>query len=157
MKLCQVSCCLSLVFFVSMIYFSYFKMNYKDKGFKKFELSLLPNQRQIYEAIKKERSEIYTTGYILGLILSLFVIAYYRSNKCISKVSVLCIIFSVSFVVNYFYYMLSPKTTYMVEHLETNEQKTLWVEVYTTMQYNYHVGFVFGILALVLLGNGVCV
>ena len=157
MKLCQISCCLSLVFFVSMVYFSYFKLDSKNNVLKQFELSLLPDQRQIYEGIKKERRDIYTTGYVLGFILSLFVIAYYRSNKCISKTSVLCIIFSVSFIVNYFYYILSPKTTYMVQHLETNEQKTLWIQVYRTMQYNYHMGFMFGILALVLLGNGVCV
>lgn len=153
---CKTSCCLSIIFFVSMIYFSYWKNSENNDTIKTFEHSLLPNQRQIFKSIKNERLNIYTQGYIIGLILSLCVVAYYRNTKCMTRLSMLCIIFSISFIVNYFYYILSPKSTYMVEHLETTEQKTWWVKVYRQMQFNYHMGFVFGILALLLLSNGIC-
>jgi uncharacterized membrane protein YkgB len=44
--------------------------------------------------------------------------------------------------------MLSPKTDWMLNHIKTNEQNKIWLEMYKTMQFNYHMGFVIGIIAV---------
>ena len=156
-KECKISFCLSIVFFVSMIYFSVWKNKENNSVAQTFQETLLPSQKQIYEMIKKERRNIYIQGYVLGFVISLGIVYLYRNTQCMTRFSVLCMVFSVSFMVNYFYYILSPKTTYMVEHLRTQEQRRWWVRVYRQMQYNYHLGFVFGIAALVLFTNGICI
>ena len=63
---------------------------------------------------------------------------------------------AVTLSVNYFYYILAPKTDWMVLHLKSVEEKEAWLKVYRTMQYNYHMGLVLGILAVVAMGNSLC-
>jgi hypothetical protein len=62
---------------------------------------------------------------------------------------------AVTFTVNYFYYILSPKTDWMVLNLSKDETRA-WLKVYKTMQYNYHIGMVLGILSVVAFGNSLC-
>lgn len=158
MSICLQSCSISLVFFVSMIYFTIFKMEEKTEKLRHFENLLSISQKETYEKIKNERMSIYFTGYTLGFFFSLVLILYYRnvSKTKLSKINILCLVFSVSFITNYFYYMLSPKTTYMLLHLNTKEQTKAWLEIYKSMQYNYHMGFVLGIIALLFLTHGTC-
>ena len=73
-----------------------------------------------------------------------------------SRGGLLCMVAAVTLSVNYFYYILSPKTDWMVLHLKSEEEKHAWLKVYKTMQYNYHMGLVLGILAVVAFGNGLC-
>jgi hypothetical protein len=44
----------------------------------------------------------------------------------------------------------------MVLHLKSGEETEAWLNVYRTMQYNYHIGLVLGILAVVAFGNAFC-
>jgi heme/copper-type cytochrome/quinol oxidase subunit 4 len=159
MRQCIPSCSLAVVFFVSMLYFTYWKIENKGEVLDNFEKLLTHEQKQLYNKIKKERRTIYMQGYMLGLFLSILVIIYrkYKIGKDkLSNTSTLCIIFAVSFLTNYGYYILHPKSTYMVTHLTTQRQTEAWLKVYRAMQYNYHLGFVFGIIALILLSHGVC-
>ena len=133
-------------------------MEEKTEKLRHFENLLSISQKETYEKIKNERMTIYFTGYTLGFFFSLVLILYYRnvSKTKLSKINILCLVFSVSFITNYFYYMLSPKTTYMLLHLNTKEQTKAWLEIYKSMQYNYHMGFVLGIIALLFLTHGTC-
>jgi uncharacterized membrane protein YkgB len=36
----------------------------------------------------------------------------------------------------------------MLNHIKTNEKNKIWLEMYRTMQFNYHMGFVVGIIAV---------
>ena len=49
-----------------------------------------------------------------------------------------------------FVYILSPKTTYMIEHLNSKQQIDAWLNIYRTMQVKYHTGLVLGIVAAML-------
>ena len=62
----------------------------------------------------------------------------------------------VTLLTNYFYYMLSPKSDLMVTHLDEEEQRLAWQKIYKTMQFNYHIGLVLGIIASGFFGASVC-
>tara|TARA_Y100000816_G_C26103712_1_gene585721 strand:+ start:2248 stop:2682 length:435 start_codon:yes stop_codon:yes gene_type:complete len=140
-----------------MIYFTAWKMESKDKIFVDFDKSLTEPQKQTYDKIKNERRQIYAKGYLLGFLLSFIAVVYHKmsTKPKMSASGLVCLVFVISFLTNYFYYILSPKTTYMVLHLNTKTQKEGWLKIYRAMQYNYHLGFVFGILALMFLSYGV--
>jgi prolipoprotein diacylglyceryltransferase len=127
----------------------------KSQTIQKYEAQLPKDLQEIYRKIQKERLYIYYYGYSLGFILSLIIIIYnYQNNSSKSKLStshMVCIVISTSFLTNYFYYMLSPKTTWMLDHIKTPEQTKAWLEMYKSMQKYYHTGLVLGIIAVAFL------
>jgi len=128
----------------------------RDKStFETTYLKLLDNrQKDIYNKIKIERANIAMSGYGAGLLLSLLLIVlnYISSRKhSLSTTSMACLTGAVTFSVQYFYYILSPKTDFMVLHLESREQREAWLKIYKQCQYNYHLGLVIGIIGAILL------
>ena len=138
------------VFIIGMIYMYNSTRNNKD--IKHYIEQLTPEQKIIYEKISKERLEISIKGYILGLILSLLIIFYMNKYK-ITKYSGIniCIVLATSFLANYFYYILSPKTDWMLNHTENLAQTQAWLKMYRIMQYYYHMGLVLGIIGTGIL------
>ena len=158
MSICIQSCSLSIVFFVSMFYFSVWKIEERTEDLNNFEKLLSAEQKEIYANIKQERRNIYLSGYSIGFFLSIMAILYYRNNSKtkLTKINMICLVFTISFITNYFYYILSPKSNYMILHLHKQEEKEAWLKIYKSMQYNYHFGFVLGIIALLVLTHGTC-
>tara|TARA_B100000035_G_C21018918_1_gene563212 strand:+ start:1758 stop:2183 length:426 start_codon:yes stop_codon:yes gene_type:complete len=141
-----------------MFYFSVWKIEERTEDLNNFEKLLSPEQKEIYANIKQERRNIYLSGYSIGFFLSIMAILYYRNNSKtkLTKTNMICLIFTISFITNYFYYILSPKSNYMILHLDKQEEKEAWLKIYKSMQYNYHFGFVLGIIALLFLTHGTC-
>jgi hypothetical protein len=103
-----------------------------------------------YDNIVAERHRIFFTGYLIGFVLSVFVIIF-NINVLKQKMPVaamVCLAVVVSTVVNYFYYILSPKSNYMVDLLKTEKQRQDWLQIYKSMQYYYHGSFVLGAVAV---------
>jgi hypothetical protein len=113
--------------------------------------SQLPIELQkTYKEIISERSRIYYYGYLLGFLLSIIIILYntqIKKNK-LSTFAMVSIVICVSFITNYFYYMLSPKTKWMLDIIKTPEQTKAWLKMYQGMQKYFHLGLVFGIIAI---------
>lgn len=147
---CSSSCIVATVFIIGMIYMYNGTLNNKD--IKHYIEQLTPEQKIIYEKISKERLEISIKGYVLGLILSLLIIFYMNKYK-ITKYSGIniCIVLATSFLANYFYYILSPKTDWMLNHTENLAQTQAWLKMYRVMQYYYHMGLVLGIIGTGIL------
>ena len=148
---CTISCFIAAVFLIAMIYFNISTLN--SEVVKKYKDSLSPDLQVVYEKIAKERLSISMCGYSLGLVLSIIIIFYntrLKRNRLGAK-SLVCIVITTSFLTNYFYYTLSPKSDWMLNHLKTPEENKAWVEMYREMKYNYHLGFVLGIIAVGLL------
>ena len=55
-------------------------------------------------------------------------------SKKLSANMMVCITASVTFLTNYFYYILSPKKEWMVTTLVTQQQKEAWLKMYRHMQ-----------------------
>jgi len=145
---CSISCSIAAVFLIGMIYFNNATMN--SKVVKHYKESLPPNLKVLYEKIAKERLSISTYGYVLGFLLSLIIIFYntrVKGNRLGTK-SMVCTVAATCFFTNYFYYMLSPKSDWMLNHVNSPEQTKAWLQMYREMQYNYHFGLVLGIAAV---------
>ena len=44
----------------------------------------------------------------------------------------------------------------MIKHLNSQDEKNAWLKIYKTMQYNYHLGFVLGLIGMIFIGNSFC-
>lgn len=108
---CTISCMISTMFIVGMIYF--YNMTNKSEIVKHYKSSLPSDLQKRYDNISEERRRISIYGYILGLILSLFVVFYNIKIKGqrLNTFSLVCTVMATCFVTNYFYYMLSPNRT----------------------------------------------
>ena len=148
---CSISCMISAIFIIGMIYF----YNITDKSVivKHYKEKLSSDLQRRYEKISKERMKISYHGYGLGLLLSLFIIFYnvkIKSHK-MNTFSLVCTVMATCFLTNYFYYMLSPKSDWMLNHVSNQQQTRAWLLMYREMSYNYHLGLVFGIVAVGVL------
>jgi uncharacterized protein YacL len=146
---CSFSCIIATVFMLGMIYF--YNATRKNKTVLNYRAQLPPNLRDVYDKISLERLYISIKGYILGLMLSLFIIYYNLQKKRLSSPPIVCIVLATTFLTNYFFYILSPKTDWMLNHITDAEQTQAWLKMYQTMQYYYHMGMVLGIVGVGVL------
>jgi len=145
MSPCIPTCLVSLIFILGMIYF--YNATSSSKVVQHYKDSLPSNLLERYNKISKERMRISYFGYVLGLVISLLIII----NRKMNTQTKVCVTIVVTFLTNYFYYILSPKSDWMLYHINSPEQTKAWLEMYRTMQYNYHLGLVFGIIGAGLL------
>ena len=145
---CKLSCAVSLVFIVAMVYMMYATNQCDIIG--DYEKTLSKELLPVYKKIAQERTSIYYYGYFLGFILTLLFIVYNSKIKKVplAAMPLVCIVVSISFFTNYFYYILSPKTTYMTDHMKTQEEIQAWGKMYRGMQKYYHTGLVLGLIAV---------
>ena len=156
MQFCSTSCLISIVFLVSMFY-RLMTMN-KDLYDQGFTSTLSHDQMNKYKNIIDERRNICIQGYLLGFFIAVLQIVgnVYMKKQKMSKMSMACIIASTVFVVQYFYYILSPKSDWILLHLDTAEQKEKWLNIYRSMQYNCHISVALGIVAAAALDYSFC-
>jgi hypothetical protein len=152
--LCGITCSIGLMFLIANLYVTFTADKSKQK--KEFYYTLSKDKIEKYESIINERRVIYLKGYGLGLILAFIFLFLYKNflgnDKGLNKV---CFIGGITLLVNYFYYMLSPKTDYMILHLDEEEQREKWLNIYKTMQFKYHIGLLLGIIASMVLAYAV--
>jgi hypothetical protein len=129
-------------------------MGNRTKLVQDYMLTLTPDQQQTYAKIVEERRGIYLRGFGLGLLLSALLLGMHHRYTTMSRAGLLCSVAAITLATNYFYYILSPKSDWMVLHLKNdNNDAANWLRVYRGMQVNYHVGLVLGIAGTVVLGN----
>ena len=155
--ICGLTCIIALVFLIANIYTILSCSN--NKEIKKNFLNVLnEDQKNTYEKIIEERKNIYYSGYILGILISL--ISYFIIKKFtkinFNKISLICFVGSITFVTNYLFYILYPKSDYMLLHLNDKKQITEWLNIYRTMQVKFHMGFVLGIIAVMIFSSSLC-
>lgn len=145
---CYLSCAISAIFIIGMIYF--YNATTNNKVVMHYKNKLPTHLQELYESISRERRNISIQGYILGFIISLAIIYYNLKIKTskLTNTTMVCIVLSVSFITNYFYYMLSPKSKWMLDHINNREHIKAWLQMYRTMQYHYHLGLVLGLIGV---------
>jgi uncharacterized protein YacL len=148
---CTISCMISAVFIIGMIYF--YNMTDKSKIVKHYKSSLSSDLQKRYDNISKERMTISYQGYVLGFIISLFIIFYNLKFKGLkmTNFALVCTVMTTCFLTNYFYYMLYPKSDWMLNHMDNQEEIKEWLQMYREMSYNYHAGLALGIVAVGML------
>ena len=149
---CALTCSLATIFIICMIYFS--NATHQSQISQKYQAQLPPNLQELYKKIAKERLHIYYFGYILGFILTIIIIIYNITANPKQKMTlftITCLTITVSFITSYFYYILSPKSAWMLDNIKDPEQTKAWLQMYRHMQIYYHVGLVLGIIAVGLI------
>jgi len=138
----------SAIFIIGMIYF--YNMTDKSEIVKHYKSSLSSDLQKRYDKISKERLMISYQGYAFGVILSLGIIFYNLKikGKKMSNTSLVCTVIATAFVTNYFYYMIHPKSDWMLDHLQNKQEIKAWLQMYREMQYNYHMGLTLGIIGV---------
>jgi len=139
---------ISTVFLIGMIYF--YNMTDKSEIVKHYKSTLTSDLRNRYEKISEERKWISYYGYGLGLVFSLFVIYYSLKIKKerLNNTSLVCIVVATSFITNALFYMVYPKSDWMLEHISNKEQVKAWLQMYKSMSFYYHTGLILGIVAV---------
>ena len=148
MSHCTITCFVALVIVVAMIIMTFMVSN--DEFIKSYRNNLPDDIKAHYDNIVAERHRIFFTGYLIGFVLSVFIIIInvnIMKNK-MPVTAMVCLAVVVSTLTNYFYYVLSPKSNYMVELLKTDKQRQEWLQIYKSMQYYYHASFVLGAVAV---------
>ena len=158
MKCCATSCGIAATLFAGMAYCTY--MGNRTKLVQDYVQTLTEDQQQTYAKIVAERRGIYLRGFGWGLLLSALLLGIHHQYLTMSRTVLLCNVAAITLATNYFYYMLSPKSDWMVLHFENDNNSNNdhsdaanWLRVYRGMQVNYHVGLVLGIAGTVLLSN----
>lgn len=148
---CAVSCMISAIFIIGMIYF--YSMTNKSEIVKQYKDTLPMHLQKKYDEISEERKLIGFQGYGLGMLISLFIIFYNLKIKRerLGTVPLVCIVVATSFLTNYFYYILSPKSSWMLNYLKDEAEIKAWLRMYREMQFNYHMGLTIGIIAVGIL------
>ena len=145
---CSVSCMISAVFIIGMIYF--YNRTDKSEIVKRYKENMPVELQKRYEKIAMERMTISYYGYGLGLLFSLLIIFYnvkIKTNR-MNTFSMVCTVIATCFLTNYFYYILSPKSDWMLNHTTNQEEVKAWLIMYREMSYNYHAGLALGIIAV---------
>ena len=145
---CAISCMISAIFVIGMIYF--YNMTDKSAIVKHYKSSLSSDLQLRYDKISEERRMISYQGYVLGVLISLGII-YYNLNVRHARMgatSLVCTVLATAFIVNYFYYILHPKSDWMLNHLQNKEEIKAWLQMYREMQYNYHMGIALGMIGV---------
>lgn len=146
---CLITCSIAVAFIVAAIYMFYVSYSSKPEVYE-FERTLNRNQRYIYQQIVKERLKIYSIATIAGAILGVLYVIFMRKNAS-TTLSLVCSFVVIFFTVQILIYMIYPKSTYMLDHINTNEQAKAWMQVYNQMMKSYFIGFVLGLLGFAIL------
>lgn len=149
---CTLTCSLATIFIICMVYFA--NATHQSQISQKYQAQLPPNLQELYKKIAKERLQIYYFGYVLGLILTIIIIIYNKTANPKQKMTlftITCLTIAVSFITSYFYYILSPKSAWMLDNIKDPEQTKAWLQMYRHMQIYYHFGLVLGIIAVGLI------
>ena len=153
---CVMNCSIAIMFLTATIYLKLTTSRSKQVDALKNVMN--KTQSQHYEKIVKERRDISMKGYLLGLVLAFTVLFITKGSKSIkiSSTASVCLVGAITLATNYFYYILHPKSDYMILHLEEENQRLLWLSVYRNMQFKYHIGLLLGIVASMFLAKSMC-
>lgn len=131
------------------------------QGKKRFAASLTPEQLSVYRDIGRTRLMIYVVSLGIGGALGWL---YVQGTGGDVGWSSACTGAGVATVASYFVYKMWPKKQWMLNHLTGNPasgvdaytQTQLWLEMYKTACWNFHAGFLVGVVGYAVFLKGTC-
>jgi uncharacterized protein YacL len=106
-----------------------------------------------YEKIIVERRNHYIMGLVIGMCLSYLVA---NSMVVANKFTRITLFIAITLGTAFIFYMVMPKSDYMLNHLRTPEENKKWLEVHKMMKSRYYMGFILGIVATIPLARALC-
>lgn len=156
MKLCKTWCFVAIVFFIADLYMALTADKCDHKA--AFIKTLDDNQKIKYENIIKERRSIYFKGYAAGIVLSIiFLIMTDKLRKSnLVSTGIICSVGGITLLTCYLFYIIHPKSEYMILGLSKADQRDKWLDIYRHMQLKYHMGLAFGVIAAMFMAKATC-
>jgi uncharacterized protein YacL len=108
-----------------------------------------------YDRIVKERSMLYIQGLIFGFLVS-YLINYNYGSEFDNSFHKATLYILIILLVAVSYYLIMPKSDYMLNYIKTEEQSKAWLSMYRTMRSRYMTGFAIGALAAIPLARSLC-
>ncbi len=108
-----------------------------------------------YQKISNERFNQYLQGLGLGFLVMLLVNHFYGQN-IINSYHKTTLFLLIVLTVSLFYYLLVPKSDYMLNHISSEKENKAWLDVYKNMKNRYVVGFLLGAAASIPISNALC-
>ncbi len=108
-----------------------------------------------YQKISNERFNQYLQGLGLGFLVMLLVNHFYGQN-IINSYHKTTLFLLIVLAVSLFYYLLVPKSDYMLNHISSEKENKAWLDVYKNMKNRYIVGFLLGAVASIPISNALC-
>lgn len=136
-----------------LLFASYMSLSITDEYQDKMKKVLSEELADKYEDIIEERRNHYFLGLTLGIITAYFLINSLKIKNTLHKVSSF---FTVAITIAIVVYMLMPKSDYMLNHLKTEKQNKVWLEIYKTMKHRYFFGFFLGAVAIIPFAQSLC-
>ena len=147
---CGTACAVAIIFAISTLFFPLLLNRKAIIGYKhNFPIAA---QRAL-RAATRERAGLAFEGLVLGMIAGMFLVLL---GGKMGKMSSVCTLAATAFVVQSLYYMLSPKSVWVLKHLHTPGERHSWLRLYREYQKAYYGSIVAGIVGAGLLGYGLC-
>jgi len=119
----------------------------------KLKQVLSPELVNTYDKIINERRNQYIQGLVFGLIVSFIIMYNFKVNNRYFKIMSFL---GITLTIAVMYYSLMPKSDYMLNHLKTEKENKVWLEIYKTMKFRYFIGLVIGALAAIPFASILC-
>jgi len=130
-------------------------MSVSKKKQEELKQRFSPEIAEKYTAIVQERTRIYIQGLLLGLLVS-FGLLYTKLQHVTTRFHRVCFILAITISVSIVYYLLVPKSAYILTSLKTQEENKAWLEMYNTMKHRYLIGFLLGAFSSFFFANSMC-
>lgn len=119
------NCYCFILYFILVAYLSIFGITMFYHGDLEKMIELMDDkQRAIYKTVRQERLQHYLLGLLSGVVLSLPTLYLIKDNTTKVCASGIILMSTASII----YYLL-PKSTFMIKHLNSEEQKEAWMNV----------------------------
>lgn len=139
---CNIYGFLGLVFILSSVCMIFLK---SPRLLQRFEKTLDEKQKHAYKNVVQERQRIYFMGFLFAFIFALLY-TYIGPKEGLFYGSI-----TIFLLVHYLFYILHPKSRFIVEILDKLEQRKAWIELYRHMSFAYHFAFVLSFVGVGLL------
>lgn len=147
--LCRISCLVATVLVISSITFTFLI----DKTVpKQYVAQLPPDTQVIYQKVVAERRRLANQGLLIGLVVGIILALAFTKNRMVST----CVVAASALGTQYLYYMLAPKSEWMIRYMRMREEREAWLGVYRHYQRMYHVSVLLGVIGAAVMGFGVC-
>jgi macrodomain Ter protein organizer (MatP/YcbG family) len=151
----MIACIISVIVAVALAFASAMTMTVSKAQHESLKKVFSDELDVRYDNIVRERRNIYFQGLALGMAFA--AIALYVFQKRIwTRLSRVAFFFAVTLATAVVYYMLYPKSDYILNHLKTPEENRAWLDMYKTMQSRYLIGLILGTLVAIPIGYVYC-
>ena len=151
---CITSCSIATILIIANLYIT-LSAN-QNNATQAFYDTLTPDLKIRYKHIIQERSIIYMRGTGIGIIIAVGFAALFRDYKPLNRKCMLCIVAAITFIFNCMFYIMYPKSDYIITHLTTQTQRNAWLRCYRSYQISYITGLILGSATAYLFANSFC-